>query len=228
MMYAEGDASEKVLIADLGEMPFDRKSFLDEGFLSDRDGLPLGSRIAICPEINPEKKTNKYAIDLLVSFYEEQKDGTWKKLKTSLGDLKVRKDPLLTAEKRYSFACKQNSKIIPFPWYEIAGLDFGNEKFGREYAKYLPIAEKGDDVYLLYAVNYEGTRWLNGQCYKFPYANQNLWLTSTLRVREAELAGLLLVTDYSGMRFQLPFPLKLPSGKPLFQKVISNYILEIK
>jgi hypothetical protein len=226
-MYMEGNRTEAILVKDLEEMSFEQKSFLDDNFLSERDELPLGSRVAICPEINPEKDNNKYAIDYLINFYVEE-NGSWKKYKTSLGDLKTRNEPLYKADSKYDIARRDNKDIVKFPWYETTGLDFGNAHYGREYAKYLPIAEKGDDVYILYAVNYEGTRTLKNVKYTFPVPNQNLWITSTLRVKEAHEAGMLLVTDYSGYRFQLPFPLILPSGKRLFQKVISNYIIDLK
>lgn len=235
--YRMGDESERQMIADLAGMSFDSKSFLDEGWLCDFDRLPAGSRIAILLERNPEKEKSPFPIDHLIHFYQEQRNGEWIKVKTALCDQKERRDPRYLIHKAYAEAKKTNPTIPEFHFYETVGLDEGNEKRGREYANYLKRAlETGEDVYLLYAINYEKGKEKFGKV--IPETNQSLLLTSTLRVNEADKAGLLVKTQCSrttrsGVKYfedvnQLPFPLILPSGKPLFQKVISNYVISEK
>ncbi len=239
--YARATKLELAFIADLAKMPFHKKSFLDEGFLDEKDGLPLGARIAISPKLNPDKLNSPYPIDLGLDFLQET-NGDWKKLNTNyLGDLKERYEPRYLIHLAYKEWRKKYPNMPIYRFFETVGLDEGNEKRGREYATYLKkYLSTGIDVWLLYIINYDKDappRYFRGEKYQFPDTNQSLYLTSVRRVHEAEKANLIVKTpctrnkgtskEYKEDVNQLPFPLILPSGKPLFQKVMCDYVLKV-
>jgi len=223
------DEVEPQFIEDLSKMSFLEKSFLDEGFLDERDGLPLGSRIAICPKLNPAKKNSPFPVDLSVEFF-QQTGNEWKHIKSFLGDLKERFEPRYLIERAYRDERIMNPNIIEYPFHVTVGLDEGNEKCGREYANYWKAWKRtGEDIWLFYAINYKQGKGKFGKV--LPETNQSLYMTSVRRVAEAEAAKMIVktkLTRKSGkIEFvnQLPFPLILPNGKPLFQKVIANYVI---